>query len=133
MVERLMPRSYQISWVRGQTPEIVFPAFYEAQAEKVMERIEQLAELYADLIVAWMRENAAWEDQTGDARDGLWAEARRFSQDKIAITFGHGADIYYGWYLESNTHGTYEIVGPALNLFSAMIEDDLRRLARIGL
>lgn len=124
-----MPRSYQIEWVNNQRPDIVFPAFYKQQSELLMGRIMQLAETYATLIESWMKANANWQDQSGDARRELWAEARRFSEEKIIITFGHGPSIYYGWYLENHFAGKYQIIAPALNIFSAMIEDDLRRIA----
>lgn len=58
---------------------------------------------------AWMKANAPWEDRTGNARDGLWAE--EFGTPvAVGIDVGHGEDIPYGAYLETVHNGKYGII-----------------------
>lgn len=68
----------------------------------------------AKAIEEWMRENAPWDDRTGDAREGLSTDVLHegFRQE---IYLMHGVD--YGIWLEVRWNGRYAIIQPALDEF----------------
>lgn len=59
----------------------------------------------------YMKDNAPWEDQTGDARDGLTAQAK-FSFTKYTIVLFHTVD--YGIWLEIRWDGKFAIIIPTI-------------------
>lgn len=63
----------------------------------------------------WARDNAPWNDRTGDARAGLEAEAEHmgFRQE---ITIHH--TVEYGIWLEVRWNGRYAIIGPTVEHFA---------------
>lgn len=71
----------------------------------------------AEDLEQWMKNNAPWEDRTGDARAGLTAEAHHqgFRQE---ILIYHTAE--YGVWLEVRWNGRYAIIQPALDHFSTV-------------
>lgn len=62
------------------------------------------AELYAKM-------NAPWEDRTGEARAGLYADVRE-EFGEIVLELGHGAE--HGLWLEVAMNGRYAIIMPTL-------------------
>lgn len=75
---------------------------------------------------AFMRENAPWEDDTGNRKDRTPGEAREslftvpdLEGDHKEILFSHGVD--YGIWLEVNYSGRYEIVMPSIMAIGAAL------------
>lgn len=66
----------------------------------------------------YARENAPWEDRTGDARAGLDVEVRWEGQVIVWEMF-HSVD--YGLYLETRWNGKFAIIMPTLEQFAAQI------------
>lgn len=58
-----------------------------------------------------MKEKAPWHDNTGAAREGLWADNQKHD-DHFSITLGHTAE--YGVYLEKRWGGKFQIIAPVL-------------------
>lgn len=73
--------------------------------------IAAVAEEFADYAQAYMRENAPWEDQTGDARAGLTAEAEH---DLFTTNLHLYHKVDYGVWLETRWSGRYAIVVPTM-------------------
>lgn len=113
------------TWQRRPTE--AFPALTEAYAQAIHAAIVQLAERYAVEIEAWMKDNAPWSDQTGNARQTLYAEAIDFT-DVVVILMSHGVD--YGTFLELAHGGNYAIITPALDYFIPRIWRDVQALLR---
>lgn len=69
----------------------------------------------------WMKHNAPWNDRTTNARNGLFAVARRVSQTLFSIIVGHTVD--YGVYLEEGTENmrARPIIRPAIAMFSPKV------------
>lgn len=63
---------------------------------------------------AYMRANASWQDQTGNARNGLNAKVVRRG-NTVAVVCHHSVD--YGIYLEVRWNGRYEIIRPTIQEF----------------
>ena len=66
---------------------------------------------HATRAVAYARQNAPWTDQTGNARNGLFARAER-DAPVYRITVGHSAP--YGVFLETRWSGRYGILRPTV-------------------
>ena len=110
------------------TPSSVFPKAsirYVALVNAAVLKI--LSDHYAPEIENWMKDNASWEDRTGNARQALWAEATALVAGAM-VQFGHGANIPYGLYLETLYSGKYAIIGPALDYFAPKIWADIKSL-----
>jgi hypothetical protein len=73
--------------------------------------VEDVLEFYRDQVEQWMKESAPWEDQTGDARDGLTAEVERRGSE-FSLYVYHTVD--YGIWLEVRWNGRYAILTPAV-------------------
>ncbi len=86
--------------------------------DKLMEDIKQGAENLKDEMVQYMKTHAVWEDQTGNAREGLQGTVVWEDDTHFTIMLGHGADIYYGIWLEVRYGGRFAIVTPTVQQFA---------------
>ena len=79
-------------------------------------KVEETALLAADNLARQaemeMRQEAPWQDQTGEARRQLFGKAWQSPDGKVTLTLGHGVE--YGIYLEFKNGGRFAIVGPTL-------------------
>lgn len=62
--------------------------------------------------VTYARQNAPWSDQTGNARNSLFATAER-DAPVYRIIIGHG--VPYGVWLEVRWSGRYQIIRPTVD------------------
>lgn len=67
---------------------------------------------HASRAVAYAKRNAPWQDQTSNARNGLFATAQR-NRPKYAIIIGHS--VPYGVWLEVRWSGRYQIIRPTVD------------------
>lgn len=65
------------------------------------------------------RENAPWDDQTGDARSGLDASIDEHGGEYV-VTLYHSVD--YGQWLETIQSGRYAIIMPTIEKYAAEIQ-----------
>lgn len=90
-----------------------------------------IMELYDSRIETWMKTNAPWTDRTGNARNGLSAQAGH-------IPFvAHWVDLFhrvsYGIWLEVRFAGRFSIVIPAIVHFGPRIMVTMNKLfTRLG-
>ena len=80
-------------------------------------------------VQSYARNNAPWTDRTGNARNGLFAEA---FQD----TKGYGIVLYhtmpYGIFLETRWSGRYAIIAPTIQVYGPRVMQTVNKLlARI--
>lgn len=93
----------------------------------MLQAIAAELEAAADEVESWMRENAPWTDQTGNARQALFA---RVVVDSMArMEFGHGVD--YGIWLELANSGQYAIVSKALDYWGPRLVQRVKQ--RLGM
>lgn len=114
------------TWQRRPTE--AFPALTEAYAQAIHRGVVQLAERYAVEIEAWMKDNAPWQDQTGNARQSLHTEVADIANQAVFILMSHGVE--YGIFLELAHGGNYAILTPALDYFMPRIWRDVNALLR---
>ena len=70
----------------------------------------------------YAKQNAPWEDRTGDARDGLDVEVE-WQGHVVVWTMFHTVD--YGLYLETRWSGRYAIIMPTLEQFAPRVGNGL--------
>ena len=105
----------------------------ERYGEKALVAIQAVANYWGQLIQNEARENAVWEDRTGNARGGLFFAVDGFGlgtitgevtpeaksemsdvavesgdKDTLIITLGH--TVFYGKFLETSNGGRYAII-----------------------
>jgi hypothetical protein len=94
------------------------------------EKVEQSALAAADNLARQaaleMRQEAPWQDQTGEARRSLFGRAWQSPDGKVTLTLGHGVD--YGIYLEFKNGGRFAIVGPTLLRLYPELEAAMRSI-----
>lgn len=78
---------------------------------KTSDRIVEAAQDLAEKIQAYAKENAPWEDRSGDAREGLGA-AVEADKDTCAIYLSHSVE--YGVWLEIRWGAKYAIIIPTI-------------------
>lgn len=73
----------------------------------------------------YMRQNASWQDRTGNARNGLFAQP--FSRGKV-----HGIVAYhtmpYGFWLEVRWNGRYSIIMPTIRVMGKEVMSTLNKI-----
>lgn len=77
----------------------------DAGVDLAFDMIEPRAETY-------MRTNAPWTDDTGNARNGLMAQHDSTPMVEHTLTLYHTMD--YGYWLEVRWSGRYAIIGPTM-------------------
>lgn len=95
------------------TPRMLaLPVVMDAAIEEVLEELAAQVEEYA-------RSNAPWEDQSGDAREGLTAEVEDGGPFKNSIVLYHTVD--YGIWLEVRWNGRYAIIQPTIEHYGPVV------------
>jgi hypothetical protein len=85
-------------------------------ARQLDENVSSSMEQLAKEMEKYAKENAPWEDQSGDARSGLRA-AVAFNKAAGQYSVYLGYNVSYGVYLENSNGGVYAIVGPTIRRF----------------
>jgi hypothetical protein len=80
--------------------------------ETTMRAAELTARYKAPAVENYMKTNAPWTDQTGNARNGLFARPYR-DGDEVGIVLGHS--VFYGIFLEVRFSGRYAIIQPTID------------------
>lgn len=107
-------------------PQDYFARLFDNYTQAVRRAVIAIMTKRAAEIEAWMKVNAIWIDRTGNARQTLWAEPF-VELATIGVVFGHGME--YGWkYLEFIKAGKYSIIMPALDHWTPIIIDDMKKL-----
>lgn len=90
-------------------------------SRKLQAAINALADFIAAKMQTEARENAPWEDRTGNARTGLFGVAKPIDRDErgrflkvasagVKIYLSHGHTVEYGKWLELAHGGKYAII-----------------------
>lgn len=87
--------------------------------------LRNVLEEFAKKAVAYMKENASWEDRTGAARDGLDAEVYE-TPGSVGVILYHSVD--YGIWLEVRWGGTYAIIFPTIEALSGELMQELHQV-----
>ncbi|AVD99631.1 hypothetical protein HWB51_gp013 [Mycobacterium phage Cuke] len=122
-----MATKVQMTWTNVKNLEKEISTFDERMKMDITGiflRNKPLAEKY-------MRENAPWQDQTTNARNGLHAEVESDFDTFWELLCAHS--VFYGIYLETRFSGKYAIIMPTVIHFgNQMIQQMSRIMAKRG-
>jgi hypothetical protein len=146
-----MTNSSGFKWVVAPSEQLI-PAISK-YGHDVLVAVQAVATYWGQSIQDQARQNAVWEDRTGNARGGLFFAVDGFGlspltgvvtpeaksemsdvaiesgdKDTLIITLAH--TVYYGKYLETSNGGTYAIIMTTIEqnlpVLERMIQDTLR-------
>lgn len=113
-------------WVRPPDAQLI-PAV-AAYGQRVRTAVRAVADYVAQKTQAEMRQNAPWQDRTGNARTGLFSVVEEASRDLVTIWLSHGHTVYYGVYLELAHGKRYAIIMPTIEANLPVIERMLKAI-----
>lgn len=102
---------------------VTFTVKVEAATAVLVERMAEKVEAYA-------KENAPWEDDTGQARRGLTAKYS-FNGGHHTISLYHTVD--YGIWLEIKNSGEYAIILPTIEVMGPRIMREIQTGLLVGM
>lgn len=105
------------------TPDKVFLEGLDNFVGEIYGLTQTTVKKYAPDIQTWMKENAIWIDNSGNARRGLTAEAI-VEEQGASIRLSYGG-IAYGVFLELSNAGRFAIIGPAMDYWFPIIWADI--------
>jgi hypothetical protein len=117
------------------TPEQAFMPLYAQYAEELEAEIVALCERLADEITEYMKENAPWQDRTGEARASLYTLVEHEARQMVSILLSHGSLIPYGVYLELSYGGQYAIIAPTIDWYGPRLFHEVQAIVervRVG-
>lgn len=100
---------------------------------KLLRAVKGTMEYWDGPIETHMKHHAPWRDRTTNARNGLFAVAKKASKYLFVIVLGHIVD--YGVYLEEGTQHAkaYPIIGPTITEYAPKVIGTLTKiLDRLG-
>jgi cellulose synthase/poly-beta-1,6-N-acetylglucosamine synthase-like glycosyltransferase len=100
-----------VSGIVWQTPPSALIAEIEEYGERIKRAVRAVGDFIAPKIQAYAQAHAPWQDQSGNARQGLAAIAE-VAEELVTIYLYHGMD--YGKWLELKNGGKYAIINKAL-------------------
>lgn len=83
-------------------PEESWPVLAQQQVDGIEADIIALIDGMADEVTQWMRANHRWQNQTGAAEAGLFADIEQAAHQYAALMMSHGPAIPYAWALEAS-------------------------------
>ena len=113
-------------------PRDVLPQAYQSYTQALFTTGRRVAARRAADAERWMKDNAPWQDRTGNARRGLHVEVYQQPQYIARLVFAHGADIPYAIWLELAHQGRYAIIAPAIDYWGPILMRDVQGLINLG-
>ena len=107
------------------SPARLFEWLGDVRRRQIESGVKRVADRYSVEIEQWMKQNAPWQDRTGQARATLKAEVIDVTGRAAIILLTHGTD-YGGLYLETMQAGRFAIISPALDYFAPRLMRDLQ-------
>lgn len=118
-----------VSW--SIDPALYLESYTRAIADSIEADIVALVDGLTEQAENWMRQEARWNDVTGEARAALYADIEHVARQSVTLLMSHGPAIEYAWYLETVNSGRYEILSTASDVFWPVlfrgVQDILRR------
>lgn len=114
-------------------PNQAFPALVDAYTKTIFLSGRRVADSRAKEGEQWMKDNAPWQDRTGDARAGLHVDVLESPGVLAELVFAHGEDVPYAVWLEIANGGRYAIIAPAIDYWGPILMRDIQRIVNLGL
>jgi hypothetical protein len=110
-------------------PDVVLPQMAENYTQAIFQSGRRIAHEQAAAMQQYARDNAPWQDRTGDARQGLTATVEETGPIGT-ITLSHG--VPYGIWLEVAHGGKNSIIAPTIDIFGARVMRSLQNMINLG-
>lgn len=107
--------------------ETGLPLLAQAYEQQIRNMVYQIVLSYQPRCEVWMKQNASWEDQTGNARQGLYAVASALA-NAVILDMDHS--MWYGFFLEYKNAGKFAVIAPAVDHFFPQIMQDIQAALR---
>lgn len=104
-----------VSW--NIRPEEAWGALVEQETAAIEAEIVALVDRLSDEAAVWMRANHAWENVTGEAEAGLYADIEHVARQSVTLLMSHGPAVWYAWYLEYSHAGRFAILADTSDRF----------------
>jgi hypothetical protein len=114
-------------------PDLAFGQLVERYTQTIMVSGRRVAHQRAEDATAWMKDNASWEDRTGDARAGLHVDVIEAPAVLAELVFSHDDSLDYPVWLEIANGGKYAIIAPAIDYWGPKLMQDVTRIVNLGL
>lgn len=111
-----------VDWVGDEAVLAAMDQF----ARTCEDAINTLADYFARVMEASAKENAPWEDQTGNARQALYGFTTELAGKVVMIYLSHGME--YGRFLELRSEAKYAIIWPTIEATLPDIQRSLDEL-----
>lgn len=115
-----------VSW--NMDPGAYFAAITRQRANAIEHDVVQLIDGLTEQASAWMKQNARWQDRTGNARAGLWSDIDHVVHKAVYLLMSHDVTLDYTWFLEANPKTT--LLGDAADHFWPVILRGAMEIAR---
>jgi len=79
--------------------------------------IVRLVDKLSNQAAAFMRASARWQDDTGAARAGLYADVEHAVRESVTLLLSHGPAVEYAHWLEYAHRGRFEILSTTSDHF----------------
>lgn len=111
-------------------PDPAWAALAQGQIDAIERDLVALVDGYTSEVTAWLRAEARWKDDTGEARAGLYADMQHLVDESVTLVMSHGPAIPYAWYLETVSRGRFAILPDALDYFAPRLLREVQAIVR---
>lgn len=115
-----------ITWTR--TPADAWGELAKVEAAAIEAEVVALVDGITDQAAEWMKQNHRWENRTGDAEAGLYADILQVAHETVSLLLSHGPTIAYAHILEANPR--FAILGDAVDQFAPILFRGLQEIAK---
>lgn len=115
-----------VTWSR--TPALAWSELARREADAIESEVVQFADSLTDQITAWMRQEARWNDVTGEARAGLYSDVIHTARQSVAILMSYGPTTFYDVYLEASPRTS--LLGDVVDYWAPVIYRGAQEIAR---
>lgn len=96
-------------------PGAYLAAITQQRVDAIEADIVSLADSLTDEITDYMKAEARWQDDSGDARAGLWSDVEHMARQAVYIVISHDVTLDYTWFLEYAHQGRFEILSTTVD------------------
>lgn len=115
-----------ITWSR--TPADAWAELARIEAQRIEDEVVALVDGVTDQAAAWMKENHRWQNVTGEAEAGLYADILHVARQTVSLLLSHGPTITYASFLEANPK--FAVLGDAVDQFAPLLFRGLQEIAK---
>jgi hypothetical protein len=109
-------------------PEEAWAALVKDRVDLIEADVVALIDGMTDEVTTWMRANHRWENRSGDAEAGLYADVEHVLKQSVHLLLSHGPAVEYAWFLEANPR--YALLGDAADHFWPVLLRGVQEILR---